>query len=60
MKLFTPQIVWHGNKDPIYGLDFHRRREDCILATGGADSEVRVREPKPYYYLNFGVVHHVL
>lgn len=44
MKITTPQIVWHGGEngknDPVLSADVH----PCgVLATGGADAEVRVR-----------------
>jgi chromatin assembly factor 1 subunit B len=39
MKATTLQILWHG-KDPVLTLDFH---PSGLLATGGADKDVRVR-----------------
>jgi hypothetical protein len=39
MKAKTLQILWHG-KDPVLTLDFH---PSGLLATGGADKDVRVR-----------------
>lgn len=44
MKITTPQITWHGGEagknDPVLSADVH----PCgVLATGGADAEVRVR-----------------
>jgi hypothetical protein len=43
MKITTPQITWHGGEagknDPVLSADVH----PCgVLATGGADAEVRV------------------
>lgn len=39
MKAKTLQILWHG-KDPVLSLDFH---PSGLLATGGADKDIRVR-----------------
>lgn len=44
MRITTPEVVWHGGEagknDPILSVDVH----PCgVLATGGADGEVRVR-----------------
>jgi len=39
MKVKVLQIVWH-NKEPVFSVDFH---PSGILATGGADSEIKVR-----------------
>jgi chromatin assembly factor 1 subunit B len=39
MKAKVVQIVWHG-KEPIFSVDFHR---SGLLATGGADKDVKVR-----------------
>ena len=39
MRVKTLQIVWHG-KEPVYSLDFH---PSGILATGGADKEIKVK-----------------
>ena len=38
MKVKVLQIVWH-NKEPVFSLDFH---PSGLLATGGADSEIKV------------------
>jgi len=39
MKVKVLQIVWH-NKEPVFSVDFH---PSGVLATGGADSEIKVR-----------------
>ena len=39
MKVKVLQIVWH-NKEPVFSVDFH---PSGVLATGGADSEIKVQ-----------------
>lgn len=43
MKVKTLQIVWH-DKEPVYSLDFHA---DGVLATAGADKDIKVVPPRP-------------
>ena len=38
------QINWHGS-DPVLSLDFHR--SSALLATGGADHDIKVRAFSP-------------
>lgn len=50
MRVETVQIAWHvredGKNDPMLSADFWGRE---LLATGGADSEVKVRLPDPSF-----------
>jgi len=40
MKAKTLQILWH-NKEPVLTVDIHY--PSGLVATGGADKEIRVR-----------------
>lgn len=48
MRVETLQIAWHvredGKNDPIMSLSFYGRE---LLATSGADAEIKVRAPAP-------------
>lgn len=47
MRVKTLQIVWHG-KDPVLSADFH---PSGIVATAGADKEIKVIDPSPFLQL---------
>lgn len=46
MKLFIPNIVWHGDRERIMALSFHPFMN--LLVTGGSDNTTKGMEDDEY------------